>query len=200
MYDYLQGFLQTVESEFLVIDVGGVGYKIFISKREASRCLPIKSSIKLFTDLIIREDAHILYGFSQNNDREIFRLLLQVNGIGPRVALNIISNASLPHLVGALQQKDSRFLSAIPGIGKKLAERLIVELHEKIFPFLERTSSHEQTTAPLSLDACKALETLGLPIHETRALISKVQHLHPSISTVEGLVQQALVLKHEAKK
>jgi holliday junction DNA helicase RuvA len=200
MYDYIQGTLQTVYTDSLVLDTGGIGYKIFVSKTEKGRFQAPSSTLKLYIDLIIREDAHTLYGFSSIGERDLFRLLLQVNGIGPKVAINIMSSTNAVQLAAALQSKDTKLLSAIPGIGKKLADRLIVELHEKISSLFEPGSTQSNSTPPLSLDACRALETLGLSIHETRDLIAKVHALHPQISTVEGLVQQALILKRSAKQ
>jgi holliday junction DNA helicase RuvA len=198
MYDYIQGSLQTVCTDFIVLDVGGIGYKIFIPRVEKSRSLPLGSSLRVYTDLIIRDDSHTLYGFSSNLDRNFFRLLLQVNGIGPKVAINIMSSACAAQLATALHSKDTRLLSKIPGIGKKLAERLVVELHEKISDLYAPGSFLSDSNAKLGFDACTALETLGIPSHEALSIIQRVQELHPQIATVESLLQQALILKRSS--
>ncbi len=199
MYEYIQGLLQMVSSDHIVIDVDGIGYKICTPKTEKGRCLPGGSPLKLYVDLIIREDAHTLYGFSSSLDRDFFRLLLQVNGIGPKVAVNIMSSTSAAQLSSALHNKDTGLLSKIPGIGKKLAERLIVELHEKISSLYEPGSIQNDSATILSLDACRALQTLGLPAYEAREIISHVQAAHPQVTTVEGMVQQALIFKRSSK-
>lgn len=199
MYEYIQGALQTVSIDHIVIDVGGIGYKICTPKTEKSRCLAEGSPLKLYTDLIVREDSHTLYGFSSSLDRDFFRLLLQVNGIGPKVAVNIMSSTNAAQLANALHNKDTKLLSKIPGIGKKLAERLILELHEKISSLYEPGSFQNDPAAILSIDACRALQTLGLSSHEAREIISQVQTLHPHVTTVESMVQHALILKRSSK-
>lgn len=199
MYEYIQGSLAAVCADYLVLDACGIGYKIFMPRAEKSRALPLGSTLKLHIDLIIREDSHTLYGFSSEIDRDLFRMLLQVNGIGPKVAINIMSGTSATQLATALHRKDIAFLSKIPGIGKKLAERLIVELHEKISSFAPKGSALNESASNASLDACKALETLGLSSHESRELISQVQTLHPNDATVEGMLQRALSIKRGVK-
>jgi Holliday junction DNA helicase RuvA len=200
MYEYIQGELQTVSTDHIVIDVRGIGYKICTPKTEKSRALNQGAPLKLYTDLIIREDSHTLYGFSSSLDRDFFRLLLQVNGIGPKVAINIMSSTSATQLATALHNKDTSILSKIPGIGKKLADRLILELHEKISSLYEPGTYQIDPATTLGLDASKALQTLGLPAHEAREIISRVQSLHPQVTTVEGMVQHALILKRGSKK
>jgi holliday junction DNA helicase RuvA len=199
MYEYIQGQLHTVSADHIVIDVHGIGYKICTPKTEKSRCLPEGSQLKVYTDLIIREDSHTLYGFSSSLDRDFFRLLLQVNGIGPKVAINIMSSTSAAQLGTALQNKDSKNLSKIQGIGKKLAERLILELHEKISSLYEPGSLRDDSATVLGLDACRALQTLGISSHEAREIVCHVQTHHPQVTTVEGIVQQSLIFKRSSK-
>lgn len=132
MYEYLEGTLHAILPDSAILDIGGIGYHIHISKTCPSRYLPPGQKLKLYVDLVIREDAHTLYGFASPHDRDFFRLLQQVNGIGPKVALNILGHAPAAELATTLFRKDTKSLSSIPGIGKKLAERLVVELYERI--------------------------------------------------------------------
>jgi holliday junction DNA helicase RuvA len=199
MYDYINGSLQTICLDYVVLDAGGIGYKICVPRVEQCRSLSSGSPLKLYVDLIIREDAHTLYGFSCPKDRDFFRLLLQVNGIGPKVAINIMSGTCAANLASALHSRDVKFLSTIPGIGKKLAERLVVELREKISSLCETGSADNTLASALSLDTCRALETLGLSMNEARKLVAQVQSRHPQTTTVEGMLQHALTIKRESK-
>jgi Holliday junction DNA helicase RuvA len=190
MYEYFEGPLQAVFTDSVIIDVGGIGYHIHVSKTCPSRCTPLGQKLKLYVDLIVREDSLSLFGFATPGDRDFFRLLQQVNGIGPKVALNILSHAPAPELAAILFRKDTKSLSAIPGIGKKLAERLVVELYERIGDFVTSSS-----TMSITQDAIRALQTLGFTSTEARSAISTVQKEHPTLSSIEQLVQHALSMK-----
>ena len=192
MYEYLEGTLQAILTDSAVLDIGGVGYLIHISKSCATRCLPLGTKIKLHVDLAIREDAHTLYGFSTSQDRDFFRLLQQVSGIGPRVALNILGHSPVPELAATLFRKDTKSLSSISGIGKKMAERLVVELHEKITDFL---TSGLPNSPSVVQDAIRALQTLGFSSTEAKEAISTAQKNSSSSATIEQLIQYALSTK-----
>jgi Holliday junction DNA helicase RuvA len=190
MYEYLEGTLLSILTDAAILDIGGIGYHIHISKTCPSRCLPSGQKLKLYVDLVVREDAHTLYGFATPRDRDFFRLLQQVNGIGPKVALNILSHAPAEELAAILFRRDTKSLSSIPGIGKKLAERLVVELNERIGDFVTSSS-----TPSLSQDAIRALQTLGFSSSEARHAISTAQKDSPALSSVEQIVQYALSTK-----
>ena len=189
MYEYLEGILQAVLSDGLVLDVGGIGFLVRTPKTCSARCIPIGQRMRLYVDLVIREDAHSLYGFSSVQERDFFRLLQQVKGVGPKVALNILSHAPVPEIVSTLLHKDVRALASVPGIGKKLAERLIVELHEKVG---ELAHGGLQSTLPAIHNAVQALQTLGLSTTEARAAVDSAQKAFPNATSVEQLVQHAL--------
>lgn len=192
MYEYLEGAITSVLADALVLDIGGIGFRVHIAKTCPARCLPAGKTTKLFVDLVIREDAHTLYGFSSPQERDFFRLLQQVSGIGPRVALNILSHAPSHELASILFQKDTKSLASIPGIGKKLAERLVVELHERTTDFLTSEVSNSPSSAQ---GAIHALQTLGFSLSEARETISKAQKNFSAAATVEQLVQYALSTK-----
>jgi holliday junction DNA helicase RuvA len=190
MYEYLEGTLQAIISDAAVLDIGGIGYRVHISKTCACRCTPQGQKLKLYVDLVIREDAHTLYGFATPQERDFFRLLQQVNGIGPKVALNILSHAPAEELAMTLFHKDTKSLSSIPGIGKKLAERLVVELNERIEGFVAQSSGQS-----LNQGAIKALQTLGFSSTEARNAILATQKACPHLTSIEQIVQYALSTK-----
>ncbi len=187
MYEYLEGTIQAILPDVIVIDISGIGYRVHVGKSCPARCHPQGEKLRLYVDLVIREDAHTLYGFASAHDRDFFRLLQQVSGIGPKVALTILGHASTHELAIALFRKDSKELSSIPGIGKKLAERLIVELQERISDFIAVTPATGATH-----DAIRALQTLGFSASEARAAISTVQKEAPHLVAIEQMVQYAL--------
>jgi holliday junction DNA helicase RuvA len=192
MYEYVTGTVQAVLADAVVVDVGGIGYRVCVAKTCPSRCTPLGHTIKLAVDLIIREDAHTLYGFFSTHDRDFFRLLQQVSGVGPRVALNILSHAPASQISTMLVRKDIAALSSISGIGKKMAERLAVELNEKVSEFI--TSELPNSTGA-GQAAIRALQTLGFSISEAKEAISSAQkHVSPT-GTIEQLVQYALSTK-----
>ena len=189
MYEYLEGVLQDVLPDALVLDVGGVGFRVRTPKTCAARGSSTGQKMKLFVDLVIREDDHSLYGFSSTQERDFFRLLQQVSGVGPKVALNILSHAPVSEIASTLAQKDAKTLSSVPGIGKKLAERLILELHEKIDDLLI-AGSH--STLPAIHDAVQALQTLGFSAAEARSAVDLAQKAIPKVTSTEQLIQHAL--------
>lgn len=117
----------------VVLDVRGVGYEVHVPVTTAERLPPAGHPVTVFTELVVREDAHVLYGFATREDRELFRLLTQhVTGVGPKVALAILSSLSSASLRAAIVAGDLRVLSQCHGVGKKTAERIVIELREKL--------------------------------------------------------------------
>ncbi|MDR6226364.1 Holliday junction branch migration protein RuvA [Desmospora profundinema] len=129
MIDFIQGRVAYHTPECVVVEAGGVGYRLHCSN-------PFQweegEAVRIFTHQVVREDAHTLYGFSDGSVRDCFRLLLEVSGIGPKVALAITGAGSPAALVEAVEREDLRFLTQLPGIGKKTAQRLILELKDKL--------------------------------------------------------------------
>ena len=195
MYEYIEGVLRGIYDDRIVIDNGGIGYRVLVSKT-CAQCLPEPGSkVLLFLSLVIREDAHTLYGFLSLQEREFFCLLQQVTGIGPKVALNILGKAPIEDFADAIFRRDVQLLSSIPGVGKKLAERLCVELQERVGTL---TMAGEITASPktaLSKDSIRALQTLGFSVREARDTIISVMKSAPHLKTVEELIQHALVTR-----
>ena len=132
MIGYLSGRLMQKQPPFLLLDVGGVGYELeapmttFYDLPEPDR------QVALFVHLLVREDAQLLFGFSDQPQRELFRALLKVNGVGPKVALAILSTLSAPQLVACIHRSDVATLTRVPGIGAKTAERMILDMRDRI--------------------------------------------------------------------
>ncbi|MCD1258235.1 Holliday junction branch migration protein RuvA [Paenibacillus athensensis] len=150
MIDFLRGTVALRESEYAVLDVGGVGYRVFCPNPYA---LPQKDNeaVTLFTHYHVREDAHLLFGFLTREEQSLFRLLLEVTGIGPKVALGVLAGGGRPEaVVAAICQENLSFLTKLPGIGKKTAQRIILDLKDKLGGF-----------AGAGLSGAEAVEALG---------------------------------------
>jgi Holliday junction DNA helicase RuvA len=132
MISTLQGTLLSKTPTELVIDVGGVGYGVQIPLSTFEATGDVGSTVKLHTHLHVREDVLQLYGFASVQERTVFRMLVSVSGVGPRMAQGILSGSSVSEFKSHITQGDFSALTAIPGVGKKMAERLIVELREKV--------------------------------------------------------------------
>jgi Holliday junction DNA helicase RuvA len=133
MITFLQGKLVEALPTQVVVDVNGVGYEVLIPLSSFNKLPPPGQPVKLLTQLVIREDAHILYGFMSAAERDLFRLLVgTVSGIGPKTALNILSGMNATTFRGAVAGGDVKSLSQISGVGKKTAERIVVELRDKV--------------------------------------------------------------------
>jgi holliday junction DNA helicase RuvA len=131
MIDFIRGQLALVESEYVVLDVQGVGYRLFCAN-PFSLYDKMGSTVTLYTHHVVREDAMLLYGFLSREEQALFRRLLDVSGIGPRVAVGILSGGRPEAVVAAIQQEDVAFLTRLPGIGKKTAQRMILDLKDKL--------------------------------------------------------------------
>lgn len=134
MIDYLRGIVAHRESEFVVLDVRGVGYRVFCANPYA---VPAKDNeeITMYIHYQVREDAHLLFGFTTREEQSMFRLLLEVSGIGPKVALGVMGGGKPEVIAAAIQQENLTFLTKLPGIGKKTAQRMVLDLKDKLGSF-----------------------------------------------------------------
>ncbi|MEW6088222.1 MAG: Holliday junction branch migration protein RuvA [bacterium] len=193
MIAFLSGILDEKFLDKVFIDVQGVGYLVYIPATVYSRLPEKGSEIKIYTYFYVREDTHILYGFLTNEEVEFFRLLLQASGIGPKLALKILSSVSVYECQKAILQNDILSLTNIPGIGKKTAEKLVVELKDRV----SKISSIEQTKEIFADDtalneALLALQALGYkPAHAKQAVL-KARGLVSDKNRTEELVKAAL--------
>ncbi|MGE7827515.1 Holliday junction branch migration protein RuvA [Paenibacillus sp. NPDC093718] len=133
MIDFLRGQVVHLESEYIVLDVQGVGYQVFCPNPYAFA--KTEGTITVFTHHHVREDAILLFGFPTREEQKLFRKLIEVSGIGPRVALGILGGGSPDHVVSAIYQENVSFLIKLPGIGKKTAQRMILDLKDKLEGF-----------------------------------------------------------------
>lgn len=197
MITFLQGKLVDAIPTQVTIDVNGVGYEALIPLSSFDKLPQPGSEVKLLTQLIIREDAHVLYGFMTPGERELFRLLIHtVSGIGPKIALNILSGISAAAFRGAVANSDVKALSQISGVGKKTAERIVVELKDKVGPAGAWEASSAQRTLSSSdqkvNDAALALVALGFKQIDAHEAARAALALLGESATVESLVRACL--------
>ncbi|MGP0586823.1 Holliday junction branch migration protein RuvA [Paenibacillus timonensis] len=131
MIDFLRGQIAHLETEYVVLDVQGVGYRVFCPNPYALAAKG-QETVTVYTHHHVREDAILLFGFPTREEQKLFRKLIEVSGIGPRVALGILSGGSPDHVVAAIHQENIAFLTKLPGIGKKTAQRMILDLKDKL--------------------------------------------------------------------
>ncbi len=205
MIGYLKGYLVEKQPPFLVVDVHGVGYEVEASMNTFFRLPELGTSITLHTHFVVREDAQLLYGFADKAERSLFRSLIKANGVGPKLALSILSGMTTDDFVRCLQREDATALTRIPGVGKKTAERLIVELRDKV-KHLQSFEPDEFTltgddvgngdisvnVTQLKDEAESALVALGYkPVQATKAIAQAEKQLQGDAS-VEDLIRLAL--------
>jgi Holliday junction DNA helicase RuvA len=197
MITFLRGKLVDALPTQIIVEVQGVGYEVLIPLSSYDKLPQPGQDIMLLTHLAVREDAHVLYGFMTASERELFRLLVNtVSGIGPKLALNVLSGISVTAFRGAVSTADVKALSQISGVGKKTAERIVVELKDKI----GAAGAWEAMSAQRALspedqkvnDAVLALLALGFKQVEAHDSVRKVQAVLGPVATVEDLVRACL--------
>jgi Holliday junction DNA helicase RuvA len=190
MIAHLQGKLVEKTPTQVVIDCGGVGYHVNISLHTYS-LLPTTDFIKLFTHLQIKEDAHTLFGFVEKSEREIFKLLLSVSGIGASIARTMLSSLDPKQITNAIASGDLVTIQSIKGIGSKTAQRVILDLKEKVLKLydLDEISMSQNNTN--RDEALSALEVLGFVRKASERIVEKIIKDAPD-STVEFIIKQAL--------
>jgi Holliday junction DNA helicase RuvA len=147
MIGFLRGQLLAKNPPQLLLDVNGIGYELEAPMTTFYDLPMIGETVSLFTHLVVREDAHILFGFAEETDRAMFRTLIKVNGVGPKLALTILSGQSAEQFCRCIEDNDTQTLIRLPGVGKKTAERLIVEMRDRL-PDLSETSEVGLTMTP----------------------------------------------------
>ena len=199
MISYVRGELASIEEDKAIIDVGGVGYGVYMPQQSLPLLPEAGSEVKLYTYLNVKEDAMQLFGLLTRDDLEIFRLVTGVSGIGPKGGLNILSCMNPDELRFAIMSGDAKAISAAPGIGKKTAEKLIVELRDKvdIEDMLEHAAHGKEDGASvmpsadsdMQTEAVQALVALGYGSAESLRAVKKVS---PECETVEDILKEAL--------
>ncbi len=174
MIAHISGRLLHKSTESVVVDVGGVGYEVFIPLSTFYKLPEVNGQLSLKVHTHLREDAIQLYGFLTLEEKEAFQMLIGVSGVGPKLARNILSGIAVGDLVSAIGSSDRARLSAIPGIGAKSADRLILELKDKV-KGLHRTERVEAVKDPLSNDVVSALDNLGYRSAQAEEAVKKAK-------------------------
>lgn len=187
MIGRLSGILLEKTPPQILLDVQGVGYELEVPMSTFYNLPPLHEKVVLHTQLIVREDAHLLYGFGSTDERIAFRQLLKISGVGPKLALSVLSGLSLNDLADAVANKEAGRLTKIPGVGKKTAERLLLELEGK-FTVMGVATEHGVPVTSASGDIVNALQALGYNDKEA-ALAAK--QLPKDVSVSDG-IRQAL--------
>ena len=197
MITFLHGKLVETLPTQVIVNVNGMGYEVLIPLSSYDKLPQPGQEVKLLTQLVVREDSHTLYGFMSAAERELFRLLINtVSGIGPKIALNVLSGISVTAFRGAVANSDVKVLSQISGVGKKTAERIVVELKDKV----GAAGAWEALSAQRALspddqkinDAVLALMALGFKPVEAHDSVRKAQTALGAQATVEDIVRACL--------
>jgi len=189
----LHGVLLRKEPPALLVDVGGVGYELEAPMTTFYELPPVGEMVTLYTHLVVREDAHLLYGFAREGQRRLFRELLKVNGVGPRVALAVLSGLSDAEFSRCVAEEDIARLTKVPGIGRKTAERLVIEMRDKLSADIAGPAAVSATGPAAPADpvseAVSALVSLGYKPNEASRAVRGV----PSKGlSAEEIIRQAL--------
>jgi Holliday junction DNA helicase RuvA len=194
MIGHLKGQIISKNPPEILMEVGGIGYELLCPMSTFYELGNPNDEILLFTHLSIKEDAHTLFGFISKDEKNIFRELIRVNGVGPKVALAILSHLSVTSLIECIATEDSDLLAKTPGIGKKTALKLIVELQDRLSKVElvsspSRTNGFRQSSNPNTKQAIEALQSLGFKTKEANKMVSKIEDKD---LTTEQLIRLAL--------
>jgi Holliday junction DNA helicase RuvA len=182
---------------WVVIDVYGVGYQVQVTQPALQQLKDRHETVKLYTHMAVREDAITLYGFLHQSELEMFRILISVTGIGPQIAMNLLSQIGISEFAVAILDEDEKTLTRISGIGTKSAKRLILELRDKMKKISDTLPRSEIGTGSMALhDAISALVSLGFAENESRDAVNAAARA-PGTPTVQGLIRAALVIVKE---
>ena len=202
MIDYVRGPVAHMESDSIVIDVQGIGYRVFCPNPYAFA--KSEEAVTVYTHHHVREDAMILYGFQSREEQKLFRRLIEVNGIGPKVALGMLAGGKPDTLVMAIQQDNLTYLTKLPGIGKKTAQRIVLDLKDKLDNIgldLQQMGQSLFVDAPVLMDdeehsswneAREALKALGYRDVELDKAWNELQHRVHADESVDSLMKKAL--------
>lgn len=191
MYNYISGKLVEVNATQAVIDCSGVGYLIEISLNTYAQ-IKDSANVKLLVHEVIREDAHLLYGFFESAERDMFRMLISVNGVGVATARVMLSSLTVSELMQAIASQNTRLIQSVKGIGTKTAQRIVLELKDKI----SETANSQlvdslNATNVAQEEALSALVMLGFPKAASEKVLNAIVKIEPSL-TVEELIKESL--------
>jgi holliday junction DNA helicase RuvA len=196
MISQLTGILDSLEQNSVIIDVNGIGYKVYLPTSAMHKLPKVGEKVKIYTHHIVREDVDDLYGFTSKEERNLFETLLSVSGIGPKTAAGILSKIRMEDLVIAIAKGSVDLITSVPGIGLKTAQKLVIELKEKVAKAYS-ISAGETTKGipgenPLIGDATSALMALGYTAREARDAVMKAGIDMGKVKTVEEVIKLSL--------
>ena len=194
MYSYIKGKITEIGESYIVVETGGIGYELSVSANAMSEFAARDGEVKVYCYLSVREDGVSLFGFSSEREKAMFLKLVAVSGVGPKLALTVLGGMTTEQFAAAVIGSDIKALSKIKGVGKKTAERIALELRDKVSKDYEAVNPGEFTVAEtvavdVNEDAVLALMTLGYSKQESEAAVSRVQK---DGMTLEQLVYAAL--------
>jgi len=190
MITHIKGRLVEKAPTSVVIESNGIGYLINISLNTFSQ-IPDNENLKLYTHLQIKEDSHTLYGFYTIKEREIFRLLISVNGIGSNIARTMLSSISPEQIIDAISRENVSLIQSVKGIGSKTAQRVIIDLRDKILKVYDLDEGITSSNNTNKEEALSALEVLGINKRSSEALVDRIVVENPDIS-VESIIKETL--------
>ena len=195
MIVYLDGILAEKSPAGVIVECGGVGYEALIPLSTFDRLPATGDKVKIFTYHAVREDDEILFGFATPEERDMFTQVTSVSGVGPKTALAVLSGFTIGDLQLAISQGDAKRIATVKGVGKKTAERIVVELKDKVNPIeaLANSSAASSGTQRTMLrDAMLALSALGFTEDKARKMVSDVLEADPKIADTETVIKRAL--------
>jgi len=194
MISYVRGVLDYKEPSLVIVDINGIGYEVFVPLSTYQKLPAVGGQVKLHTYHHVREDTMQLYGFLSSEEKEVFELVLSISGVGTKVALSILSFISVNEFRRAIAQGDMKTLTKIPGIGKKSAERMVLELKDKIGDIHIDERMLRLLEAESANDAVSALLTLGASQSAAEYAVYRAERLLGEEAKIEDLIAQALKL------
>ncbi len=186
MFAYIKGILDSVTADYAVVEAGGVGFKLYMPFSESSK-LKSGTEVKIYTYMYIREGIMDLYGFGSEESRSMFEILISVSGVGPKAAVGILSVMSPSQLVTAITNGDSKAITQAPGIGIKIAQRVILELKGKLKGFSAEEEEVVVTVNSDETEAVEALVALGYQLNDAKKAVAAAQG-----ATVEEIIKNSL--------
>lgn len=195
MFEYISGILVDASPHKITLDVGGIGYCIFVSIMTFEKLPQIGTKLKIYTSAIYREDSQKLYGFLTIEERNFFETLNEISGIGPRLSTAILGHMTLNDLHMAVEHENTKAICQIPGIGKKMAERLVIELRDKFGKIDKQSISSPKTGGSAVADAISALINLGYNPIDAQKAVKKVLPVDGEEPSLSSLISLALKSK-----
>ena len=191
MIGSLNGLIISKKPSEVLLEVNGIGYEVYIPLSTSFKLPSVDQTVQLLTHLIVREDQHTLYGFITEDERKLFRALIKISGVGAKLALTILSGINVEGFIRSVQMQDVDTLVHLPGIGKKTAERLLVEMKDKVGQMGDITQNDAIESKDLRIiqEAHNALTSLGYKSVEARKILDGIDS---NGLTVEALLKQAL--------